>query len=185
MPALAHEGLDIWLGAEFALNSTRVLQWMAAGVLMNSLGRVAFSFVQGVGRADLTGKLHLVELPLYLLAVWALASTYGIEGAAVAATLRFSLDTVALFGITWRLLPASAPIIRRLAMTMGGALVVLVLFALPMSIVVKISCLALTLLAFGLVVWFRALEADEKATLRKFVSKWLALLPIRGVWEKR
>jgi len=51
--AMSYEVLNFWVGAEFAQNSTCVLQWFAVGVLLNSLGRVAFTFVQAVGRADL------------------------------------------------------------------------------------------------------------------------------------
>src|SRR5258706_3691946 len=64
--AFARNGLTIWLGTDFAQHSTRVLQWLALGVLANSLALIPFTFVQGVGRPDLTAKLHLLELPVYL-----------------------------------------------------------------------------------------------------------------------
>ena len=62
----ANEGIYLWLGAEFAQNSSYVLQWLAAGVFINSLAQVAFAMIQGAGRPDLTAKLHLLELPFYL-----------------------------------------------------------------------------------------------------------------------
>lgn len=57
----SHEGLNLWLGEEFAQNSTRVLQLLAIGVLINSLAHIPFSYIQSAGRPDLTAKLHLVE----------------------------------------------------------------------------------------------------------------------------
>lgn len=102
---LARTGLTIWLGADFAEHSFRVLQWLAVGVLLNSLATVPFALVQGVGRPDLTSKLHLIELPLYLLGLWWLVSAFGIAGAAIAWTLRVGVDGAVLFGMAQRFLP--------------------------------------------------------------------------------
>jgi len=105
---LARNGLALWLGAEFAQHSFRVLQWLAVGVFLNSLAHVPFALVQGAGRPDFTAKLHLVELPCYLLALWWLTSMYGIEGAAIAWTARAGVDALILFVMARRLLPGSA-----------------------------------------------------------------------------
>jgi O-antigen/teichoic acid export membrane protein len=100
--ALAHRGLALWLGADFAQHSFRVLQWLALGVLINSLAQVPFALVQGAGRPDLTAKLHLIELPVYLLALWWLISTYGVVGAAIAWTARVGVDALVLFVMAQR-----------------------------------------------------------------------------------
>jgi O-antigen/teichoic acid export membrane protein len=99
---LAHRGLALWLGADFAQHSFRVLQWLALGVLINSLAQVPFALVQGAGRPDLTAKLHLIELPVYLLALWWLISTYGVVGAAIAWTARVGVDALVLFVMAQR-----------------------------------------------------------------------------------
>jgi O-antigen/teichoic acid export membrane protein len=93
----ARPGLEFWLGSDFARHSTRVSQWLAVGVLANGLGTLAFAAVQGAGRPDLTAKFHLVELPIYVIALTVLVRHYGIDGAAIAWTLRVSLDTTLLF----------------------------------------------------------------------------------------
>ena len=108
--ALAQHGLTLWLGRDFAQHSTRVVQWLALGVLANSLALVPFSFVQGVGRPDLTAKLHLLELPIYLSLLYALIQVYGIEGAAIAWSTRTAFDALALFLMARRFLLASAQI---------------------------------------------------------------------------
>jgi O-antigen/teichoic acid export membrane protein len=105
---LARSGLTLWLGADFAQHSYRVLQWLAVGVLLNGLATIPFALVQGAGRPDLTAKLHLIELPLYLLALWWLISAYGVEGAAIAWTARVGVDGAVLFGMTHRFLAANA-----------------------------------------------------------------------------
>lgn len=104
----AQKGLTLWLGADFAGHSFRVLQWLALGVFLNSLAHLPFALLQGVGRPDLTAKLHLIELPVYLLALWWLISTHGVEGAAVAWTARVGVDALILFVMVQRLLRGSA-----------------------------------------------------------------------------
>src|SRR5216683_4589178 len=104
---LAHAGLRLWLGADFAEHSFRVLQWLAAGVFINGLAHIPFALVQGAGRPDLTAKLHLIELPLYLLALWWLIAAYGVEGAAMAWTARVAVDGAVLFGMARRFFSAN------------------------------------------------------------------------------
>jgi O-antigen/teichoic acid export membrane protein len=84
---LAHEILRAWLGNEFARESTRVLQWLTLGVFVNNLAQLPSAFLQGTGRPDLTAKLHLLELPIYLLILWWGVNALGIEGAAIARAL--------------------------------------------------------------------------------------------------
>lgn len=163
---LAYEGLDLWLGAEFARNSASVLQWLAAGVFINSLAHIPFALIQGAGRPDLTAKLHLFELPVYLGLLWQMLMHYGIEGAAVAWTARVALDAVLLFAIAMRFLPDSAGHFRRVGITVGAALTILAIAALLSGIVAKGLFLLLVLLAFAWAAWFLILEADERALVQ-------------------
>lgn len=162
---LAYEGLDLWLGGEFAQNSTSVVQWLAVGVFINSLAHVAFSLVQGVGRPDITAKLHLVELPFYLISLWWLVAAYGIEGAAIAWVVRIVIDTGFLFGISRRLLPARESITLRATVTIGTALLILALATFPAGIAMKGLFLLLILPAFAMVAWFFILIAEERTLI--------------------
>lgn len=163
---LAPEGLDHWLGAEFAQNSTRVLQWLAIGVFINSLAQMPFALIQGAGRPDLTAKLHLIELLPYLLAVWWMIRAYGIEGAAIAWVARVAVDALFLFAMAKHFLPSSIIIIRRMSFTVGAALLTLALAALPMGIAMKGIFLLLTLTAFILATWFLIFTQEERALVQ-------------------
>jgi O-antigen/teichoic acid export membrane protein len=123
----AQDGLKLWLGADFAQHSARVLQLIGVGVFINSLASVPFAFLQGVGRPDLTGKLNLLELPFYLLSVWGLTRLRGIEGTALAWTLRMTVDGAALFFLSAKIVPQAAPAVRRTALGMAGAVLTLIL----------------------------------------------------------
>lgn len=103
----APEILHIWLGDDFSVKSSEVLQILAAGTLVNSLAFVPSNLLLGVDRPDLTAKFHILELPLYVGLLWFLVKHMGISGAALAWSLRVTIDAVLLFGATvfCRLIP--------------------------------------------------------------------------------
>lgn len=92
----ATEILKLWLGSKFSQESALVLQILAVGVLVNGIAQIPFAFLQGFGRSDVTAKLHLAEVVVYLPLLLFSIKTFGIAGAAVAWTLRVSLDALAL-----------------------------------------------------------------------------------------
>lgn len=93
---LAYPGLNLWVGPEFAERSALVLQILALGVLINALTSVSTSVLHAARRADLTGKVQLLELPIYLGMLWVLVGNFGIVGAAMAWTLRVTMDITIL-----------------------------------------------------------------------------------------
>jgi len=55
-----------------------------------------YALIHAKGRADITAKLHIIELPLFLAALFFLLHQYGIPGAAWAWVGRMVFDAVAL-----------------------------------------------------------------------------------------
>jgi O-antigen/teichoic acid export membrane protein len=163
MIALAQNGLTLWLGADFARHSTRVLQWLAVGVLANSLALVPFSFVQGIGRPDLTAKLHLLELPIYLGILFWLIHADGIEGAAIAWTARSVVDALALFIMGRRFLSPSSPMALKTRLLLASAGATLFLAILPQDLVLKAAFLLAAILSFVFVTWFLILTPEERS----------------------
>lgn len=163
---LAQDGLKLWLGAEFAQRSARVLQWLAVGVFINSLAHVPFGMVQGVGRPDLTAKLHLVEVPAYLAALWWLTKTHGIEGAAITWTARAGVDALALFVLARRFLPVRVPFSSQTILMAVLALASLGLATVLQGLVLKGVFLLLTILSFSLCAWFLVLSPEERKLAR-------------------
>jgi O-antigen/teichoic acid export membrane protein len=160
--ALAQDGLRLWLGTEFAQHSFRVLQILAVGVFINSLAYVPFAFLQGAGRPDLTARLHLIELPLYVGLLWWLIRTRGIEGAAIAWSVRVTVDAFLLFFMAKRFLPGKISIRLRTALLPVTALLILALATLVQGPIVKGIFLVGTILCFVLVTWFRILTPEER-----------------------
>jgi len=158
----AREGLALWLGGEFAVNSSLVLQVLAVGVFINSQAYVPSGLVQGAGRPDLTAKLHLIELPFYLLILWWMLDAYGIVGVAVAWVLRVVVDAVFLFAMAHRLLSPASPLTLRPVLRPGMALFVLALGAVIPGLAMKSVFLLVVLILFVAVAWFVILATDER-----------------------
>lgn len=93
---LAEPGMTLWVGADFASHSFRVAQLLALGVFINSFGYYAQALVQAYGRPDLTAKLHLVELIMYVPYMLWLVDTEGVDGAAMAWVIRVAISTLIL-----------------------------------------------------------------------------------------
>jgi O-antigen/teichoic acid export membrane protein len=173
----ASDALRLWLSDEFSLKGTGVLQWLAVGVLLNGLAQVPFAFLQGAGRPDLTAKLHLAELPFYLIGLWVFINHWGVVGAAAAWTLRIGFDTVALFAMTaWR-----ENDLKR-AMKRDALIVALCLIALAIGasvsggVIVKIIFAIIVIVCFVFLGWhFLLLPGEQtfakKKLLRIFGSK--------------
>lgn len=160
----APEGLRLWLGPEFELRSTVVLRWLALGVFINCLAQVPFALIQGLGRPDITGKLHLAELPLYAVAIWMLSRSYGLEGVAIAWVLRIAVDTLVLFAVADRFLPSRSTLPQAVLMIAFGS-AMFGLGSLEAAAGVKLLSCALLFLAFAWYSWARILDAAERSYL--------------------
>ncbi|HYD65229.1 flippase [Azospirillum sp.] len=122
VPLAGHWGLSLWLGSAFADQAAPVLSVLVLGVFFNAVAYVPFAVIQGMGRADLTAKLHAAEMPLYLGALYLLAGEYGILGAAVAWTLRTGGDLAVILVMAGRL-TGRTEAVRTLAVLCGVAAV--------------------------------------------------------------
>jgi O-antigen/teichoic acid export membrane protein len=90
------EGLSFWLGSDFAESAFPILQILTIGIFFNSLALIPFTLVQSTEKVDWTAKLHLLELPLYLGALWWMIKLYNLIGSAIVWTVRMVVDEMAL-----------------------------------------------------------------------------------------
>lgn len=101
----AESGIELWLGTEFAGNSSSVAMVLALGILFNSMAQVPHAYVQAAGNARFTALLHALELIIYLPALLLLMKTYGILGAAMAWVFRATVDFLLLHLKAMRITP--------------------------------------------------------------------------------
>jgi O-antigen/teichoic acid export membrane protein len=174
--AFAADGLALWLGDDFAIKSATVCRWLILGVFINSLAQVAFSFVQAAGRPDLTAKLHLAELPVYLLALWYCLSGYGIEGAALVWTLRVAVDTVCMFLLARHVEPRTAVPMQHLVIgalalaTFAGALW-------PSTISGRLAYVLGGLVVLAAIAWRYLLGTEDRVAV---LNLWHRIVRVRA-----
>jgi O-antigen/teichoic acid export membrane protein len=171
------ELLDLWIGADFAIQSAPVARWLAVGVFINVLAQVPFAGLQGIGKADVPAKLQLIQLPFYAAVMAYLASVMGIVGVAIAWTLRAIVDMGLLSAAAARLLPAAG---SRIPASYPGKIlfvcVAMLLFwavglGLPGNALSKVSVFILLLAILVLWQWFYLLNGSDRLVAARAVRR--------------
>jgi O-antigen/teichoic acid export membrane protein len=147
---------------------------LTVGVFINGLAQVPCAQVQAAGRPDLTAKINIAEVPVYLFLLWFLAQRLGIVGAAMAWTCRVSVDCLLMFVAARKLLPASRAGVRRILGGCATAIGLLALGAVPMPLSLTLIFLIAIGVVFGIATWRLFLTASEKALVWQLRRLWLA-----------
>lgn len=181
---LAEDLLKLWLGHEFAANSTMVMQILTVGAFVNALAKPPYVLIQGFGRPDVTAKIHLLEFPFYLLMLFGLIHWLGIVGVAMAWTLRVFIDTLLLRMYANRLLQKTRSSVYRntLSTTEASAflLIGMAWFLSMLDIMSWRLCTTIILTTtFALWSWFGLLKHGERFYLRNRVSHFFLKPSIR------
>lgn len=95
--------LPLWIGKNLDSQSITIGEILCIGVFANSVGSMYYSAIHAGGRADLTAKMHLFELPIFTTSLFFGISQFGVAGAATVWTLRMILDALILATIAARL----------------------------------------------------------------------------------
>ena len=153
----APEILRVWLGGQYAAQSTVALRWLAVGVFANSLANPLFVMLYAKSRPDLPAKFHLIELAIHIPLTIYLIRTFGIAGAAAAWTTRATLDLCLLLSAATRIsaTPVSAIAGGRVSHTATGIVLLLISFSLS-KMVAETSILAGTVGVFAVSAVFAA-----------------------------
>ena len=93
---LAGPFLRLWVGEDFAAQATSAAQILLIGAWANGIAFIPFGLLQGQGRPDVTAKLHMLEVLPFLLGSYGLMVAAGLQGAAVAWTIRTLADCLLL-----------------------------------------------------------------------------------------
>ncbi|HJP60261.1 MAG TPA: flippase, partial [Gemmatimonadaceae bacterium] len=121
--AFAPTLLRIWLGANYASESSLALRMLAIGVFANALTQLPLVTLYALHRPDLPAKFHVVELLVHLPLTLALVHRFGIAGAAASWTIRVSLDLVLMLAGCTRVLRTPAAALFRGATARAAGLI--------------------------------------------------------------
>jgi O-antigen/teichoic acid export membrane protein len=169
--AFASDILRLWLGSTFATASSVALQILAIGVLINSIAQIPYALIQAIDRPDLTAKFHLLETPLHIVVVWIAVGAFGITGAALAWSLRVTVDACLLFVAADRL--SSLSLRYFLTSKIPHTVLTLALLAFAISMVailistkwLQVGLLGCLFVAFGASGWRYLLDDRDRANL--------------------
>ena len=174
--AFAYDILQLWLGAEFARESTPVLRILAVGILINSMVQVQYALVQALGRPDLTAKIHLAQLPIHGFLVWWLVGQWGITGAALAQSIRLAVEALLLLVAAYRLV--SLPFYSLVSDKVVQSWLLLFVFvgvgigisSLPLMMWLRLVVLGIVFWAVGVTVWRYSFDRQDRDQLAKLFS---------------
>lgn len=175
--------LGYWVGKDFVGSSVLVMQVLSFGILVNSLARMPYGLLQASGRPDLTAKLHLCELPIYLGLAGILVMQFGIIGAAIAWSIRVTVDLIALEYLAYRysnlrLGTIEASYYRRNGIILAAILSIIAVFqwqtisSIPLAIILTLSS--------GATVWQFLLTKEDRLRVAEYVRTGLSRLPPKG-----
>ncbi|MEW5972638.1 MAG: oligosaccharide flippase family protein [Pseudomonadota bacterium] len=124
--------MSLWLGEALGQRMGPVAEILLVGIWINALAFIPYAYLQGVGRPDLTAKLHLMELVPYLALLWWAVEAWGVEGAAFAWSIRVGVDAILLFVLAGGAWPDLRQIMLGGGLVLGAAVSALLFLDLPL-----------------------------------------------------
>jgi O-antigen/teichoic acid export membrane protein len=167
----AKDILQLWLGPQFAAQSTVVMQLIAILFFFNCFAYIPYTSVQALGRPDLKAILDIATLPIYAFGCWWLMGRMGINGAALAKLLVTILDCVVLYLFAHRMRAfrvhdiVSGPQLNALVVSAGLFLCVYLVHSLHTQLLVSCVLLVGCFTAFIIAFLALATQAEERRLL--------------------
>lgn len=178
----AKEILQLWVGPQFATQSSVVMQLVAMLFFFNCFAYIPFTSVQALGRPELKAILDLVAIPIYAGGCWWLMHRMGLNGAALAKLLVTVLDCSVLYFFAWRMKAfhvrdlVSGPLFRALVASGGLFAAVYFIHAIGMNLVLSGLLVTASFVAYAVAFWVAAVDQEDRSTLLGFWRKALLLV---------
>lgn len=110
----AHPLLAAWLGESFASSTVPIFKLLLIGIFFNSVAHPPYALIQAHGRSDITAKLHLLELPVFVAVLILCVYKFGVVGAAFAWSFRAMIDAILLYSVSTVVQPALRATVTRI-----------------------------------------------------------------------
>ena len=176
----ARQILQLWLGPQFAGQSTVVLQLLAISFFVSAFAYIPYTSVQALGRPDLKAVLDIVALPAYAMYAWWLTKHLGISGAAFAKLLSAVIDAAFLFLFARKLgafsvkAYISGPLLRALLASLGMIVAVSVVGACHPAIPFAVLLLGVCFVGYAAAFWVMAVDSNDKFAIKALSRQLLA-----------
>jgi O-antigen/teichoic acid export membrane protein len=181
----ARDVMNLWLGPEFAAQSTLVLQLITVMFFVNAFAIIPFTSVQALGRPDLKAILDLLTIPVYAALAWWLMRRSGIDGAAFAKLLVTLSDCVFLYIFASRLRAfslrdcISGPLLRAIVISAALFSAVFFIHFMHLKLSLAIPLVAVCFGAYVLAFWVFAVDEEDRVTIFGLRERAFALLRAR------
>lgn len=94
--SFSREIMTIWMGVEYGIKSSLILQILFIGYYFNSLAQIPYTILQSKGFSKTTAIIHAIEVIPYLTILYFSAKEFGLIGAATVWSLRVFVDFLLL-----------------------------------------------------------------------------------------
>jgi O-antigen/teichoic acid export membrane protein len=162
LTAFSGEILELWLNSEYRQTAGPLLQLFAIGVFINSFSIVTLALVQAAGRPDWVPRLFMIEMPIYLPALYLSIERFGLQGAATVWISKIVIDFLFLMWAVQKLMPAT----RQAMIAAIPGVVLMAASFLPsfagLSLTIRLAIAVVWLAGFGLLAWLRVLDQGER-----------------------
>jgi O-antigen/teichoic acid export membrane protein len=181
----ARDIMNLWLGPQFAVQSTSVLQLTTLVFFLNAFAFVPFTSVQALGRPDLKAILDLAAIPAYSVAAWWLIKHQGINGAAFAKLLLTICDCTVLYIFASKLKAfalrdcLSGPLFRAILASGGLLAVVLAVASMHLRLLLALPLVVLSFLGYAVMFWIFAVDEEDRTTIYGLRARVFAMLRAR------
>jgi O-antigen/teichoic acid export membrane protein len=168
--------LQIWLGEDFAQNSTLVFQLLAIGTAITIPAFIPMSIIQAYGHPDFIAKLYLMLIPVNVFLDFVLVKNMGVPGAGLSYILKALIDTSLLFMIASRIIRISLTLfLRNVSQAIAITCLAGFLFGATMWVsnflVIQVVFICSIIALFALVAWHWILNDEDRIMLRSLLRR--------------
>lgn len=170
----SHQILSVWISGSFAAHSSTVMKFLCLGVFLGGVDSISATFLDAIGRPDISAKISLVELVLYLPCLYFALLGFGVVGAAGVWALRMMLDYLTRSAICLRLYPQLRQrLLQGLPAILAGAAALCIGLAPLSTPLAVIAAITLPVIYYALL-WFVCLNTDERVTFKALARRLIA-----------
>jgi O-antigen/teichoic acid export membrane protein len=178
----ARDIMYLWLGPQFAVQSTHVLQLVTMVFFINAFAIIPFTSVQALGRPDLKAILDLLTIPVYFASAWWLMRHLGVNGAALAKVFVTISDCTFLYFFASRLKAfslrdcVSGPLFRTISLSACLFFAVFAIHSMNLNLLVRAVLVVVCFLIYVFLFWVFAVDEEDRITIFGLRQRALAFL---------
>jgi len=172
--------LTFWIGAAFASHAASAMCWLGVGVLLSGADSVVATLLDSIGEPGVNARFSLCEVILYVPLVAFMVHEFGIEGAAIAWTIRCLADFLCRQWLLVQRYPPVIPEMRRSVLTVLAGTTLVLLPLLGIGIVERSIAVVVGMCGFAVFVWFWGSTASERSLVFNTLHK-VSLLKVQDL----